>query len=262
MKKREKVEIVIDELIQKYQKEGMRIHQLADYYHCSHKKISALLKKNNVEITSGVKEVEMVGKKIGNLTVLGREGTKHYKCGKTDSLWRCKCDCGNEIIITGYCLMRGTSCGCERRKHISESLTTHGGTRTKLYGVWLTMKNRCHNHNTKSYSNYGGRGISVCDEWRNDFSSFKKWADENGYQDGLTIERINNDGNYEPGNCRWATVLEQARNKRNNHYVIYKGVRYTITELGRVTGVDRRKIAVRLKRGMSVEEAVHFSEGI
>lgn len=261
MKKREKVEIVIDELIRKYQYEGMKIHQLADYYHCSHKKISAMLKEHNVEVTPGAKEVKMVGKKFGYLTVLGREGTKHYKGGKTDSLWLCKCDCGNEVVVTGYCLFRGTSCGCRKRKTISESLKTHGGTGTKLYGVWLTMRNRCYNKNTKSYFRYGGRGISVCDEWRNDFSSFKKWAEEKGYKDGLTIERINNNGNYEPSNCRWATLLEQSHNKRNNHYVIYNGIRYTITELGRLTGIDRRVIDRRLKRGMSVDDAVHMGKG-
>ena len=205
---------------------------------------------------------DLTGKRFGMRTVVSYEGAREYPSGKTESLWRCKCDCGNETIKPHGLLQRCLSCGCHRVANISKAITTHGGRDTKLYGVWQTMKNRCHNKNTKSYSRYGGRGIAVCDEWKDDFSSFKKWAEENGYKDGLTIERINNNGNYEPSNCRWATILEQSHNKRNNHYAVYHGIRYTMSELGRLTGVDRRTIARRLNRGMSVEDAVRVGEGI
>ena len=123
------------------------------------------------------------------------------------------------------------------------------------------MMDRCYREKAANYPRYGGRGITVCGEWR-DIGVFGKWAEENGYKDGLTIERINNNGNYEPSNCRWATILEQSHNKRNNHYAVYHGIRYTMSELGRLTGVDRRTIARRLNRGMSVEDAVRVGEGI
>lgn len=248
-------EIDTKSLIHKYVKEGQTLKELEAIFHTGHKRLAKILRDNNIEITPGYKVQNIEGKKFGNLTALEVVGERQYKKRK-DRLWRCKCDCGNEVVVTQYCLLKGTSCGCRKKRLAIASSTTHGGHETKLYGVWQTMKNRCFNQNTKSYTNYGGRGISVCDEWKDDFGVFQSWANANGYKEGLTIDRIDNNGNYEPSNCRWVTVLEQSHNKRNNRYVEYKGNRYTLSEFGRLIGIDRRTIGDRLKRGLSVEEAI------
>lgn len=199
---------------------------------------------------------DLTGQRFNRFVVIGYEGEHVFPCGKTTSLWKCRCDCGKVVVKMREAVKKDYSCGCMKKERQKQSSTIHGGSNTKLYGVWQTMKNRCYNKNVATFPNYGGRGIKVCDEWNDDFASFKMWADESGYKDGLTIERINNDGNYEPSNCRWATIMEQSHNKRNNHYVEYKGRCYTLAELGRLVGVDRRTIADRLKRGLSVEEAI------
>lgn len=130
-----------------------------------------------------------------------------------------------------------------------------GKKRTRLYNTWLNMKQRCYNENVESFKYYGGAGITICDEWKNDFESFKEWALSNGYKNNLTIDRIDVHGNYEASNCRWITNSEQQMNKRNNHYISYHGVIKTLTEWSTELGLGIKTIERRLNNGWGVERA-------
>ncbi|MBS4804226.1 MAG: hypothetical protein KIC47_08800 [Clostridium sp.] len=128
-------------------------------------------------------------------------------------------------------------------------MKTHGQSGTKLYAIWVTMRQRCYNTNNKDFYNYGAKGIKVYDEWVKDFSEFYRWAMENGYAESLSIDRIDPYGNYEPSNCRWATIQEQANNKKNTIYVEVDGSTYTLTELSNLYGIRRETIEMRYLRG-------------
>ena len=147
------------------------------------------------------RKIEMKGRRFGQLTVI-EEGTKTGK----ETMWVCVCDCGNKVTVNGNSLRQGktVSCGCHRKT----LLVTHGLYQTRLHRIWRGMKQRCSNPNKQHYDRYGGRGIKVCDEWENDFQAFYNWAMSNGYRDDLTIDRIDNDGDYEPSNCQWITQAE------------------------------------------------------
>ena len=148
--------------------------------------------------------MDLSGQRFSNLTVIRKSEQKY----RTAFLWECKCDCGKICLVQQGALRSGNikSCGCQYRKH--------GMTDTLIYKVWQMMKDRCYNPKSKSFHRYGGRGISVYDEWRRSSASFIKWALENGYARGLAIDRKDNNGNYEPGNCRFVTVSENNRNTR------------------------------------------------
>lgn len=137
------------------------------------------------------------------------------------------------------------------KKHWNYS---HGDANTRLLRIWHNMKNRCYYTKSNNYADYGGRGITVCDDWKNNYSSFKDWALNNGYADDLSIDRINNNGNYEPDNCRWVTRKEQQRNRRSCRYIEYQGQQYTMAELGKVLGMSHTAIRYRLNQGWSAEE--------
>ncbi len=160
----------------------------------------------------------LIGHKFGKLTVLKfnrRENNRTY--------WECKCDCGNIIIVRADALKGGqNSCGCVRNEEHRElcrqlgySRKTHGLCNTRIYRIWAGMKSRCYNPTNKRYKYYGGRGIIICQEWKDNFENFYDWAINNNYADDLTIDRINVNGNYTPDNCRWADWLTQSRNRRN-----------------------------------------------
>ncbi|MEK5139095.1 hypothetical protein MKZ18_06485 [Priestia sp. FSL W8-0001] len=148
--------------------------------------------------------------------------------------WRCKCDCGGERLVPLNSLNSGKckSCGCLRKENTSKTFKKHGLTDTRLYEIWLNMRNRCKNHKNSSFKNYGGRGIEISEEW-DVFENFYKWSMENGYNDELSIDRINNDGNYEPSNCRWETREVQANNTRINVFTEVEGVTRTLSEHAR-----------------------------
>ena len=164
------------------------------------------------------KYFDMIGKKFGKLTVLEEcEERKERK-----KIYKCKCNCGNIVKVVGVQLRSGhvKSCGClVKLNHFKD----HGMYNSNLYNRWSHIKGRCYNKYDKAYPNYGGRGILLCDEWL-DFKAFYNWSIHNGYQEDLTIDRINNDGNYEPNNCRWVDMKTQSRNRRNKNKKVVQDV--------------------------------------
>ena len=163
--------------------------------------------------------INLIGDKYGRLTVVGFDRLQNHK-----AYWKCVCDCGLTVIATGNNLRSGTtkSCGCLRRETAAErgkkNATHHESHahRTRLYTIWFGMRQRCNNPNKECYSYYGGKGVSVCDEW-NDYKAFKDWAMSHGYEDTLTLDRIDPSGNYCPENCRWITRSENTARANKNH---------------------------------------------
>ncbi len=197
------------------------------------------------------KKIEMIGKRFGNLVVIaeGEKSTNHR-----EFRWICRCDCGNITqSISGFDLRSGhtKSCGCLHLEKMKDVKTTHGKSSSRLYHIWQNMRARCNRPSSQFYSCYGGRGITVCEEWRNSFETFYEWAMANGYSDDLTIDRINNDGNYEPSNCRWATQERQNRNTRKNVFLSVNGITKTISEWAKETGVSYSTISWRYKQGVT-----------
>jgi hypothetical protein len=190
--------------------------------------------------------ISLIGNKYGKLTVLERviiKGDKH-------TYWRCKCDCGGEKIARSDALQNGDTshCGCVNNNG------THHKTGHRINNIWGGMKERCLNENCKNYSEYGGRGITICSEWLNDFMSFYNWSMENGYSDNLSIDRINVNGNYEPGNCRWATPKEQSNNTRINNLIEIEGEIKSLSQWAELSGVSRQTIQRRINKGIKGEE--------
>lgn len=202
-------------------------------------------------------EYQIIGKKYGELTILGYSEKKGNK-GK--SFVYCVCDCGNkkEVLFTN--LKAGTvqSCGCKRKRNFLK----HGKSGTKLYAIYNGMKQRCYCKTSKEYKNYGGRGISLCDEWLNSFESFEKWAysvgfDENKNRNEQSIDRIDVNGNYCPENCKLSTIKEQARNKTNTIRYELNGEKLTLSEISEKYGVDLKKLNSRVYAlGYNIEKAI------
>lgn len=184
--------------------------------------------------------VDITGMTFGRLTVLGQAGVV-----KNKMTWRCRCVCGNEVVVAGVSLRSGNtiSCGCYNR----EVITKHGAHNTRLYKIWRGMKDRCLKSNTNNFRRYGGRGITICEEWL-EFTVFKEWALSNGYTEELTIDRIDNERGYDPDNCRWATLKEQENNKRSNRIIEFNGESHTLSEWSDITGICYSTLHGRLER--------------
>lgn len=190
--------------------------------------------------------LDLAGQRFGRLVAI-------MPIGKNKSggiLWKCKCDCGNECIAPTKGLKSGhkRSCGCLHLENYPPSPKKHGEFGTKLYAVWSNMIQRCINPNYPRYKNYGGRGIEVCDEWR-DYAKFSKWAKENGYDQKLQIDRINNNGNYCPDNCRFVTARDNCYNRRSTVYVEIQGIKMNLKEVEEKYNVPRKTVYERYKRG-------------
>lgn len=169
----------------------------------------------------------------------------------------CRCRCGTEKEVQKKHLLSGktTSCGClrnqkssERMKENNPCIAKHNMYKSRLYGIWSNIKDRCYNSNNGKYQNYGGRGIKLCEEWQ-EFVPFKEWALSNGYNDTLTIDRMDFNGDYEPNNCRWITIQEQQYNKCNNHLLTYNGRTQTLMEWAKERGIKYNTLHTRINRG-------------
>ena len=197
--------------------------------------------------------IDLTGKRYGRLRVIKYVG---------DEKWECECDCGKITYPASYNLNKGhtKSCGCKNKEDLLKALTKHGKRHTKIYSAWCRMKRRCSDKNIESFKYYGGRGISVCEKWKNSFSEFYDWAMANGYDDNLEIDRIDNDGNYSPENCKFSTRKEQVRNRSNTLYIIYNGKSITFIELCEKFNINYKIAHGKYRKGKSLEEIFKLGE--
>lgn len=198
-------------------------------------------------------EIIKAGDKFNRLTAI-----KFVCRGKiNEQLWLFKCDCGKEKIMKAGRVKNGysKSCGClaiELTKKRNKLKDSHRMSKTKIYGIWMAMKERCRNKKCKGYKNYGSRGIKVCDRWLNSFENFYKDMGER--PKGKSLDRIDNNGNYTPENCRWATPIEQGNNMRKNRLLTYNGKTLTVTQWSRIIGINNRTIFDRISRRLEIEK--------
>lgn len=200
-----------------------------------------------------MKKIDISGNKYGRLTVIKENG----RSGK-NIIWLCKCDCGNEINAIAYNLKNGhtQSCGCIVSDNNKANHSTHGQSNTRLYKIWRHIKSRCLNKKVHHYKYYGGRCITMCPEWIDSFETFMTWALSNGYNNKLSIDRIDVDGNYNPSNCRWTNAKIQANNRTNNHIIEYKGQRKTLSNWADILGINSVTLSKRINDyGWSIERA-------
>ncbi len=212
---------------------------------------------------------DLTGQRFGRWAVIER--AENGKARQTR--WLCKCDCGTEKIVQAGHLRNGKtkSCGCYNSDVTAERNHTikkkHGGAihtrRERLYKIFISMHHRCEKEYHPQYERYGGRGISVCDEWSGEhgYENFRNWAFQNGFdptakRKDMSIDRIDNDGNYEPSNCRWTSYKQQSNNRRSNHLITIDGITHTISEWADIVEIDQRTISSRIFNGWSEQDAV------
>lgn len=207
----------------------------------------------------GFKCIDLTGQRFGRLIAIKNTKTKNKW---NTYIWECKCDCGKTILLDSHKLRSGNtkSCGClfiDKAKTMSQThLQKHGKSNTRIYHVYTEIKARCFNQNNNSYKYYGARGITMCDEWRNDFGLFYDWAIKSGYREGLTIDRIDVNGNYCPENCRFVSMQEQQNNKSSNKIYFYNGEKLNETQLCKKYKINLRTFRGRINRGMNLQESL------
>ena len=215
---------------------------------------------------------EMIGKQYGNWTVISYSHFKErtYFCNtrkkmrnSKEHFLKVKCKCGVVRTVRPQPLKSGKSkgCGCEGNHTKTQFKSTHGKTNTRLYRIFLNMKERCYDEKSKDFKRYGSRGIKICDEWLNDFEAFYDWSMSNGYKNNLSIDRINNDGDYHPKNCRWADGRVQSNNRRSSVFLEYKEKRLTVTEWARLLNVKADTLHRRKRNGWTDEEIITIPIG-
>ncbi len=229
---------------------------------CGNTKLYSTNELNKGAVTScgcgQIKMDDLTGQRFGRLTVIRPD---KYSPKSHGTRWLCKCDCGKKKTVLASCLKRGLtiSCGCFSSEQKSKRTKTHGfGNRDRLYRIWSNMKSRCYSQTDRNFKRYGARGIEICQEWRTDFLKFREWAIANGYQDGLSIDRIDNNKGYSPDNCRWADRTTQSNNRRTNVFITYHGETHTIAEWAMITGVKSATLASRKAHGWSDEECIEI----
>lgn len=212
-----------------------------------------LSRNDKGQFAKGTGLEDISGKRFGRLVALKlsekRSGRKTY--------WECRCDCGNIKTVRTDSLKSGLikSCGCLKKEQDKINLPNgqgrvkHGLSRERLYHIWLGMLSRCENDSNSRYQSYGGRGIKVCDTWH-DVEKFRDWAINNGYKETLSIDRIDVNGNYEPSNCRWATIKEQANNKRDNIFIEFEGKKQTLKEWSEELNIPYGTLSTRVSLGI------------
>lgn len=186
------------------------------------------------------------------------------KSGNQFTQWVCKCDCGKIRVVFTSSLKNGrsTSCGCLAKSKAAEiakiNFKTHGDTKTRLYQIWSGIKKRCNNENAYNYKNYGGRGIKICNEW-NEYLGFRTWALDNGYNDSLSIDRIDVDGDYTPDNCRWVDIVTQNNNRRSNIYYTLCGEKLTLADISRKYNYPYKQLHKKIKSGKKIEDILKLN---
>lgn len=198
------------------------------------------------------KFIDLAGKTFNRLTVIERAENKRRRVH-----WKCKCSCGNIVIIDRCHLVTGNtkSCGCLKKESIVKRFTKHAMCDSLEYCIWKEMIKRCNNQNHKEYKNYGGRGIKVCEEWRNDFIKFFNYMGKKP-SPKHSIDRIDNDGDYKPGNCRWATPSEQSNNKRSNNKITLHGITMNISQWADFVGIQYDTLWARIRYGWPPAKAI------
>lgn len=212
-----------------------------------------------------MKKLIKKGERFGKLEVLGFDHEIHHvyensKRNYKEYFYNCKCSCGKDVVVSEKSLKSGNtkSCGCLNIEKIVERNTTHNLSNNRLYGIYHGIKKRCYNKNSRSYKDYGARGIKMCDSWLKDFRTFYEWASCSGYKDNLTIERIDINKDYCPENCSWIPLGEQAKNTSRSRYYELDGVKHLLGDWCRIYNIEFTCVRRRLERGWNLKKALTF----
>ena len=199
------------------------------------------------------KLIDISGQKFNKLTAIRPVGRKH-----SEVVWECECECGKLVNVTSYSLRKGytKSCGCLKEEILKVVNKTHGLSYSRMRIPYTNMKTRCYNPNYSLFHRYGGRGITVCDDWLgpDGLQNFCDWALANGYDESKTIDRIDNDGGYSPENCRWTTAEVQSNNRISNRFITNNGVTKTLSRWAKEMGMDPRTLRYRIEKGLTLDE--------